>query len=149
MADLMASVEETILKKNVPMLHPGDTVRVHAKVVEGNRERIQVFDGVVMRLRRGGARANFTVRRVSHGVGVERTFLLNSPRVEKIEVMRHGHVRRAQLYYLRGRVGRAARIREKKLVAKGLAAAAPAEVAEEPAVQPEQESAETTPETQG
>jgi len=122
MADLMASVEQGTLKQNAPTLYPGDTVRVHAKVVEGNRERIQVFEGVVMRLRKGGAKANFTVRRVSHGVGVERTFMVNSPRVEKIEVMRHGHVRRAQLYYLRGRVGRAARIRERKLVVPGVAA---------------------------
>jgi len=118
MADLVASVEESVIKPDVPTLYPGDTVRVHAKVVEGNRERIQVFEGVVMRLRKGGAKADFTVRRVSHGVGVERTFLLHSPRIEKIEVLRHGHVRRAQLYYLRGRVGKAARIREKKYTAK-------------------------------
>ena len=125
MADLMASVEEGIIKKDTPTLYPGDTVRVHAKVVEGNRERIQVFEGVVMRLRKGGANANFTVRRVAHGVGVERTFMLNSPRVDKIEVMRHGHVRRAQLYYLRGRVGRAARIRERRLAVKGAEASVP------------------------
>lgn len=120
MADLMASVEEGILKKNAPELQPGDSVRVHAKVVEGNRERIQVFEGVVMRARKGGAKADFTVRRISHGVGVERTFLVNSPRVDKVEVLRHGHVRRAQLYYLRGRVGRAARIRERRILAKGV-----------------------------
>ncbi len=122
MADLLASVEQGVIKEGTPTLYPGDTVRVHAKVVEGNRERIQVFEGVVMRLRKGGAKANFTVRRVSHGVGVERTFLLNSPRVDKIEVMRHGHVRRAQLYYLRGRVGRAARIRERRMAVPGATA---------------------------
>ncbi len=130
MADLIASVEEPMLKQNVPTIRPGDTVRVHAKVVEGNRERIQVFEGVVMRLRKGGIRTDFTVRRVSHGVGVERTFLLHSPRVEKIEVLRHGHVRRAQLYYLRGRVGKAARLREKRIV-KTAAAAVASEIHEE------------------
>lgn len=131
MADLMASVEESLIKKDAPALHPGDTVRVHAKVVEGNRERIQVFEGVVMRLRKGGAKTDFTVRRLAHGVGVERTFMLNSPRVDKIEVLRHGHIRRAQLYYLRGRVGRAARIRERRIINKPTAeAVVPGEVAE-------------------
>jgi large subunit ribosomal protein L19 len=128
MADLMASVEASVIKQNLPELHTGDTVRVHAKVVEGTRERIQVFEGVVMRLRKGGAKADFTVRRLSHGVGVERTFLINSPRVDKVEVVRHGQVRRAQLYYLRGRVGRAARIRERRFVAKGAAGAVVPEV---------------------
>jgi large subunit ribosomal protein L19 len=91
----------------------GDTVKVSAKVVEGDRERTQVFQGVVIRSRRGGPSANVTVRRVSHGIGVERTFMLNSPRLEKIEVTRRGKVRRARLYYLRGRAGKAARIKEK------------------------------------
>lgn len=131
MADLMASVEASIIKKNAPVLHSGDTVRVHAKVVEGTRERIQVFEGVVMRTRKDAAKENFTVRRVSHGVGVERTFMVNSPRVDKIEVVRQGHVRRAQLYYLRGRVGRAARIREKKWVAKGAVVEVPGEPAQQ------------------
>ena len=131
MADLLASVEAGLLKKEPADLHPGDTVRVHAKVVEGTRERIQVFEGVVMRQRKGGAKEDFTVRRVSHGVGVERTFLLHSPRVDKIEVLRHGHVRRAQLYYLRGRVGRAARIRERRVVAKGAAVTVPGEPVEQ------------------
>ena len=90
-------------------------MRVHFRIVEGDRERVQVFQGTVMRLRKGGANANFTVRRIaSHGVGVERTFLLSSPRLEKVEVLRHAHVRRAQLYYLRGRKGKAARLREKR-----------------------------------
>lgn len=91
----------------------GDTVKVSAKVVEGDRERTQVFQGVVIKTRRGGPSANVTVRRLSHGVGVERTFMLNSPRLEKIEVTRRGKVRRARLFYLRGRAGKAARIKEK------------------------------------
>ena len=125
MADLMASVQQSVLKENLPTLRPGDSVRVHAKVVEGNRERVQVFEGVVIRLRKGKASANFTVRRISHGVGVERTFLLNSPRVDRIEVLRHGQVRRAQLYYLRGLTGKKARIKEKRLAPPGAAAAPP------------------------
>jgi large subunit ribosomal protein L19 len=92
---------------------PGDTVRVSAKVVEGERERTQVFEGVVIRRNHGGAGANFTVRRMAHGVGVERTFNLNSPRLEKVKVVRKGRVRRARLYYLRGLTGKAARIKEK------------------------------------
>lgn len=96
---------------NIPEFRPGDTVRVHAKVIEGNRERIQVFEGVVIRVRRGGPGASFTVRRVSHGVGVERIFPFHSPLVEKVEVSRVGRVRRARLYYLRQRVGKAARIK--------------------------------------
>lgn len=95
---------------------PGDSVRVTAKVVEGERERLQTFEGVVLRARRGGAGANFTVRRVTHGVGVERTFPLSSPRLEKVEVIRRGKVRRARLYYLRGRTGKAARIKERARV---------------------------------
>jgi large subunit ribosomal protein L19 len=104
---------------------------VHTRIVEGDRERIQVFQGTVMRLRKGkGANGNFTVRRIAtHGIGVERTFLLNSPRIEKIEVAGHTHVRRAQLYYLRGRHGKAARLREKRI---GQAAS---EVAETPAAE--------------
>ena len=97
---------------NVPDFRAGDTVRVHAKVVEGERERIQVFEGVVIRKRRSGSSSNFTVRRIAHEVGVERSFRLHSPRLEKVEVVRRGKVRRARLYYLRGRTGRAARIKE-------------------------------------
>ncbi len=92
---------------------PGDTVRVSAKVVEGERERTQVFEGVVIRRNMGGAGANFTVRRIAHGVGVERSFNIHSPRLEKVQVMRQGRVRRARLYYLRGLTGKAARIKEK------------------------------------
>ncbi|MBI2955107.1 MAG: 50S ribosomal protein L19 [Chloroflexi bacterium] len=114
MVDLVKSVEEQYLKEGIPSFGPGDTVRVSVKVVEGGRERIQLFEGTVMRLRNGGTNKSFTVRRISHAVGVERTFLLNSPRLDKIEVVRRGRVRRAQLYYLRGRVGKAARIKEKR-----------------------------------
>jgi len=95
----------------IPDFRPGDTVRVNARVVEGDRERIQAFEGVVIRRRRGGINSNFTVRRVTHGVGVERTFMLHSPRLESVQVIRVGRVRRAKLYYLRERVGRKARIR--------------------------------------
>ena len=98
---------------NIPELEPGDTVRVSAKVVEGTRERIQVFEGVVIRVRNGKADRNFTVRRISHGVGVERTFFFHSPRVDKVEVVRHGQVRRAKLYYLRGLTGKASRLKER------------------------------------
>jgi large subunit ribosomal protein L19 len=139
MVDLVRSVEQTQLKENYPELRPGDTVRVHIKVVEGNRERTQVFEGVVMRLRKGGSGTNFTVRRISHGVGVERTFLLHSPRVEKIEMLRHGHTRRAQLYFLRGRTGKGARLKEKRLVVGKAAPATvetPGEAEEEEAEQP-------------
>lgn len=111
----IAAVTSQFLKESVPEFGVGDTVRVSVKVVEGNRERTQVFEGVVMRRRGGGINENFTVRRIaSHGIGVERTFLLNSPRVEKIEVIRRGVVRRAQLYYLRGLTGKAARIKERR-----------------------------------
>ncbi len=99
---------------NIPELAPGDTVKVSAKIVEGERERIQMFQGVVIRVRKGGISANFTVRRVAYGVGVERTFPLHSPLVEKVEVVRHGKVRRAKLYYLRELSGKAARIKEKR-----------------------------------
>lgn len=109
---LIAAVESAHLRKDVPEIKSGDTVRLQVKVVEGNRERLQPFEGVVMRLRGGGINRNFTVRRITHGVGVERTFLLNSPRIEKIEVVRHARVRRKQLYYLRGLTGKAARLKE-------------------------------------
>jgi len=110
------AVTADMLKGSMPDFSAGDTVRVSVKVVEGSRERTQVFEGVVMRKRGGvGINANFTVRRIaSHGIGVERTFLLHSPRVEKIEVVRRGIVRRAQLYYLRGLTGKAARIKERR-----------------------------------
>ncbi len=116
MSELMRSVEYREPNPNVPQLRPGDTVRVHARIVEGNRERVQVFQGTIIRKRGGSVNANFTVRRIaSHGIGVERTFLLNSPRLEKVEVLRHGHTRRAKLYYLRERKGKSARLREKRI----------------------------------
>jgi len=117
--DLVQSVEQQVAENpNIPQLRPGDTVRVYLRIVEGDRERTQVFQGVVMRLRGSGANASFTVRRIAaHGIGVERTFPLRSPRLEKVEVLRHGHARRAQLYFLRGRHGKAARLREKRLAA--------------------------------
>ena len=124
-------------KKRVPALRPGDTVKVHAKVVEGTRERIQVFEGLVIRVTGGGLRQNFTVRRVTHGVGVERTFLIHSPRIDKIEVVRHGDVRQARLYYLRGKVGKAARIRERRAKEGAAVAEEPVPVAAEPEPEPE------------
>jgi large subunit ribosomal protein L19 len=102
------------VRTDLPELASGDTVRVSAKVVEGNRERVQVFEGTVMRLRGGGIQRSITVRTVRSGVGVERTFKVNSPRIEKIEVVRHGVARRAQLYFLRTRVGKAASLRERR-----------------------------------
>jgi large subunit ribosomal protein L19 len=109
---LLAAVENDQLRKGIPEIKSGDTVRLQVRVVEGNRERLQPFEGVVMRLRGSGVNRNFTVRRITHGVGVERTFLLNSPRIERIEVLRHARVRRKQLYYLRGLTGKAARLKE-------------------------------------
>jgi large subunit ribosomal protein L19 len=102
------------IRTDLPELASGDTVRVAAKVVEGNRERIQVFEGTIMRLRGGGITRSITVRSVRSGVGVERTFKVNSPRIDKIDVVRHGVARRAQLYFLRKRVGKAASLRERR-----------------------------------
>ena len=113
MANVIDEIEREQLRSDIPEFRVGDTVRVHVKVVEGNRERVQAFEGICMRYRSGGARTNFTVRKLSHGVGLERTFLLHSPQLDKIEVLRQGKVRRAQLYYLRGLVGKAARIKER------------------------------------
>src|SRR6266487_2763644 len=109
---LLLAVENAQLRKDIPEIKAGGTGRLQVRGVEGHRERLQPFEGVVMRLRGGGANRNFTVRRITHGVGVERTFLLNSPRLEKIEVIRHARVRRKQLYYLRGLTGKAARLKE-------------------------------------
>ncbi len=113
MNELIKSLEAP--EREHPPMGPGDMVKVHVRVVEGDRERTQVFQGIVIRLRGGGNNANFTVRRIaSHGIGVERSFLLRSPRVEKIEVVRRAKVRRAQLYYLREVRGKAARLKEKR-----------------------------------
>jgi large subunit ribosomal protein L19 len=112
MQHIIREITQANMKQDIPSFRPGDTVRVHLKVVEGQRERIQVFEGVVIKRRGGGISETFTVRKVSYGVGVERTLPLHSPKIEKIEVVRHGKVRRAKLYYLRDRVGKAARIKE-------------------------------------
>ena len=114
MSDLLKAVEAPE-NPNIPQLFPGDTVSVHVRIREGERERVQEFRGTIILLRKGGNNANFTVRRIaSHGVGVERTFLLRSPRIEKVVVQRSSHVRRAQLYFLRGRRGKKARLAEKR-----------------------------------
>jgi large subunit ribosomal protein L19 len=107
-------VDQQSLREDIPAFGPGDTLKVHVRVVEGNRERVQVFEGVVIRRSGGGARETFTVRKVSFGVGVERTFPVHSPIIAKIEFVTRGDVRRAKLYYLRDRVGKAAKIREKR-----------------------------------
>ena len=112
-------VEKSRLRDDVPDFRPGDTVKVHVKVIEGSRSRIQVFEGVVIRRQGGGLRETFTVRKVSFGVGVERTFPVHSPVIEQVELTRRGKVRRAKLYYLRDRVGKKARIKEKREVAAG------------------------------
>jgi len=112
--DRLAAVEQEQLKSGTPEFTPGDTVRVHLKVTEGGRERIQAFEGVVIARKGGGVRETFTVRRISHGVGVERIFPLHSPRIERVEVVRKGKVRRAKLYYLRHKVGREAKIKENR-----------------------------------
>jgi large subunit ribosomal protein L19 len=112
--DLVRMVQQQHLRQDIPEFRPGDTVRVHVKVVEGNRERVQAYEGVVIDRKGGSVDETFTVRRVSFGIGVERTFLVHSPRLAKIEVVRRGRVRRAKLYYLRALRGKAARIRERR-----------------------------------
>lgn len=112
--DLLKVVEQENIRNDIQSFGIGDTVKVHVKVVEGKRERIQIFEGIVLKRQNGGSRETFTVRKISYGVGVERTFPLNSPRIEKIEVVRSGKVRRAKLTYLRGRVGKAVRVKEKR-----------------------------------
>ncbi len=112
--NIIEMLEKEQLKKDIPEFRPGDTVKVHAKIVEGTRERIQIFEGVVIARQGTGVREMFTVRRISYGIGVERMFPVHSPRVEKIEVVRLGKVRRAKLFYLRKLTGKAARIKERK-----------------------------------
>ncbi|SDK44617.1 50S ribosomal protein L19 [Natronincola ferrireducens] len=113
--DLIRAIEKEQLKSDVVEFNTGDTVRVHVRIKEGNRERIQVFEGIVIKKQGGGVGETFTVRRISYGVGVERTFPVHSPKIEKIEVTKHGKVRRAKLFYLRDRIGKAAfKIKEKK-----------------------------------
>jgi large subunit ribosomal protein L19 len=112
---LLAEIEKPYFRAELPDFRVGDTVRVGVKVVEGNRERVQDFEGVVIRRRSGGINENFTVRRIAaHGIGVERTFLVHAPRIASIRVMRRGKVRRSKLYYLRGRTGKAARLKERR-----------------------------------
>jgi large subunit ribosomal protein L19 len=111
---IIEQLEREQLRDDIPSFGPGDTVRVHVKVVEGGKERVQVFEGTVVGVKDGSVRASFTVRKISNGVGVERVFPTHSPRLAKVEVIRRGDVRRAKLYYLRGRVGKAARIKEKR-----------------------------------
>ena len=116
MNEIIRSIEAKQLRKDLPEIKVGDTVRVWVKVVEGSRERLQAFEGTVIAKRNGSVRETFTVRRVSYGIGVERTFPLHSPRVDHIDVIRHGKVRRAKLYYLRDRQGKAAKIKEVRRV---------------------------------
>lgn len=161
--DIIKSIEHEQLKNKIPDLKVGNTVRVHQRIKEGNRERIQVFEGIIIKKQGGGLNATFTVRKIAYGVGVEKTFLIHSPLVEKVEVVRVGKARRAKLYYLRDRVGKAAktkelvgaRIEDKEIVVKeDIAEEAPAEevkaeVVETPAEATEtvEEAAEATTET--
>lgn len=110
----IAQIEFEQLRADAPEFGPGDTVKVHTRVIEGGKERVQVFEGVVIGKKDGGARSSFVVRKLSHGVGVERTFMLHSPRIARIEVVRRGAVRRAKLYYLREKVGKATKIKERQ-----------------------------------
>ncbi len=111
--DKIKAIENEQLRENELTLNIGDTVKVHVKIKEGNKERIQVFEGTIIKRQRGGSNETFTVRKIAYGVGVERTFLVNSPKVEKVEIVRPGKIRRAKLYYLRDRVGKATRVKAK------------------------------------
>ena len=113
MSNIISELEKEQLRSDLPALEVGDTVRVFVKVIEGNRERLQNFEGIIIKIQGGGVRKSFTVRRISYGVGVERTFPYNSPRIGRIELVRHGVVRRAKLFYLRDLSGKAAKIRER------------------------------------
>jgi large subunit ribosomal protein L19 len=113
MNSIIRDIEKEQLKSEITPFNVGDTVRVHAKIIEGSRERIQIFEGVVIKRQNGGVRENFTVRRISSGIGVEKTWPLHSPKIDKIEVIRRGIVRRAKLYYLRHRIGKAAKVKER------------------------------------
>ena len=144
--DIVKSIEHEQLKNKIPDLKVGNTVKVHARIKEGNKERIQVFEGTIIKVQGSGVNKTFTVRKISYGVGVEKTFLIHSPLVEKVELVRVGHARRAKLFYLRDRVGKAAKTREiagariedKEIEIKG------AEVTEEPVQEAEEVTAETT-----
>ncbi len=144
--DMASITTEVKTNPNIPALAPGDTVKVKVKIKEGDKERVQAFQGIVIRIRNSADGGNFTVRRVAYGIGVERTFLFQSPLIEKVELVRHGRVRRAKLYYLRGLSTKAARIKEKKVEEQELAIEAPAaaETTEETA---EETTAEVSAET--
>jgi large subunit ribosomal protein L19 len=146
MSKVIESIERAQVRDDLPQFKAGDTVRVHFKVIEGQRARIQVFEGIVLKRQGAGARETFTVRKQSFGVGVERTFPLHSPKIDKIEVAAIGDVNRAKLYYLRGKVGRKARVRELRQdgAARAARAAEPQEVA--PSEVSEQETPEAAPE---
>jgi large subunit ribosomal protein L19 len=163
MSSVIDSIERAQLRQGLPKFDPGDRVRVHFQVVEGNRKRIQVFEGVVLRRQGSGVRETFTVRKQSFGVGVERTFPLHSPKIEKLEVAARGDVRRAKLYYLRGRIGKAARVAERRWGIDDDVVAAPAAAADEstavdaegvsqeevvPVAEPETEVEEAAPEAE-
>jgi large subunit ribosomal protein L19 len=163
MSSVIDSIERAQLKQGLPKFDPGDRVRVHFQVVEGNRKRIQVFEGVVLRRQGSGVRETFTVRKQSFGVGVERTFPLHSPKIEKLEVAARGDVRRAKLYYLRGRIGKAARVAERRWGIDDDIVAAPAAAPDEstavdaegvsqeevvPVAEPEAEAEETAKESE-
>ncbi len=113
MSSIIYKIEEEQLRQDIPEFRPGDTVKVHIRIIEGSKERVQIFQGVVIKRKRGTMDASYTVRKISHGVGVEKTFALHNPRIEKIEVVSRGRVRRSRLFYLRSRRGKAARIRER------------------------------------
>ena len=146
--DIIKSIEHEQLKNKIPDLKVGDTVRVHQRIKEGNRERIQVFEGIIIKKQNGGVNATFTVRKISYGVGVEKTFLVHSPLVEKVELVRVGKARRAKLYYLRERIGKAAktkentgaRIEDKEIIVKE-------DLVEEPVSEEVVENVEATTET--
>jgi large subunit ribosomal protein L19 len=112
MSTIIDKIEQEQMRQDHPPFRPGDNIKVHIRIIEGNKERIQIFQGVVIRRKKGTMNASYTVRKISHGVGVEKTFALHNPRIEKIEVVTRGNVRRSRLYYLRGRRGKAARIKE-------------------------------------
>lgn len=151
MSSVIDSIERAQLKQGLPNFDPGDRVRVHFQVVEGNRKRIQVFEGVVLRRQGSGVRETFTVRKQSFGVGVERTFPLHSPKIEKLEVAARGDVRRAKLYYLRGRIGKAARVAERRwgidddVVAAPAAASGTSTAVDAEGVSQEEAAPEVTP----
>jgi len=113
--NILDKIDQEQMRFDLPDFRPGDTVKVHIRIIEGNKERVQIFQGVVLKRKRGNMNATFTVRKISHGVGVEKTFALHSPRIETIEVVSRGRVRRSRLFYLRERKGKAARIRERRI----------------------------------